>query len=271
MSFSSRSLPLMEFAKNSPSSAHAAEVKRTPVSEAHIQQATYSQKRYVTILPPKLRKQPSRPESKLPQAPLPQPSYLRNESRLPRPLSTNPPRAQSRYVAMLLELDKIPRRQNFYASLFTWLILAGYIVFPGTFTSLKTSNSVQEAANKTRAGKIIIDTVQNASLLWIAGACCLFGVVGIALLWKKWNRNYIWPTLLNAILGLVNTLINVYTAKDGNWSVTATITVTITSACAGISLILFLVYNNWLLYQVKKDHDAQMGNERGTDVPSRLA
>ncbi|OQU97174.1 hypothetical protein CLAIMM_03150 [Cladophialophora immunda] len=133
---------------------------------------------------------------------------------------------------MLLELDEIPRRHNFYASLFTWLILAGYIVFPGTFTSLKSSNSVQEAASKTHAGEIILDTVQNASLLWIAGACCLFGVVGIALLWKRWKRNYIWPTLLNAILGLVNSLINVYTAKDGNWSVTATITVTITSGGA---------------------------------------
>ncbi|KAK5188857.1 hypothetical protein LTR96_010861 [Exophiala xenobiotica] len=257
MSSSSRSLPLMEFPKNSPTSAPAAEVKQTPVSEAHMQQATYSQKRYVTILPPKLREQPSRPESKFPQA------------RLPRPLSTNPPRSQSRYVAMLLELDEIPRRHNFYAGLFTWLILAGYIVFPGTFTSLKSSNSVEEAASKTPAGKIILHTVQNASLLWVAGACCLFGVIGIALLWKRWKRNYIWPTLLNAILGLVNTLINVYTAKDGNWSVTATITVTITSACAGISLILFLVYNNWLLYEVKKDHDTQMGNERGTEASSR--
>ncbi|KAL2414641.1 hypothetical protein ABEF91_004826 [Exophiala dermatitidis] len=176
---------------------------------------------------------------------------------------------------MLLELDEIPRRHNFYASLLRWLILAGYIVFPGTFTSLKSSNSVQEAASETYAGKTILDSVQNASLLWIAGACCLFGVVGIALLWKRWKRNYIWlvnriflPALLNAILGLVNTLINVYTAKDGNWSVTATITVTITSACAGISLILFLVYNNWLLHQVKKDHDAQMGNEAGTEMSS---
>ncbi len=197
MSSSSRSLPLMEFPKNSPSSAPAVEVKRAPVSEAHTQQATYSQKRYVTILPPKLREQPSHLESKFPQAPLPLPSFQRNEARLPRPLSTNPPRSQSRYVTMLLELDEIPRRHNFYASLLTWLILAGYIVFPGTFTSLKSSNSVQAAASKTPAGKIILDTVQNASLLWIAGACCLFGVVGIALLWKRWKGNYIW--LVNRI------------------------------------------------------------------------
>lgn len=197
MSSSSLSLPLMEFSKNSPSSTPAAEMERTPVSEAHMQQATYSKKRYVTILPPKLREQSSHPESKFPQAPLPLPSFQRDEARLPRPLSTNPPRSQSRYVAMLLELDEIPRRHNFYASLFTWLILAGYIVFPGTFTSLQSSDSVQEEASKTPAGKIILHTVQNASLLWVAGACCLFGVVGIALLWKRWKRNYIW--LVNRI------------------------------------------------------------------------
>ena len=98
---------------------------------------------------------------------------------------------------MLLELDEIPRRHNLYASAFTWLILAGYIVFPGTFTSLRRSDSVQEAANRSHAGKVIFDTVQNASLLWVAGACCLFGVVGIALLWKRWKRNYIW--LVNRI------------------------------------------------------------------------
>lgn len=197
MSSSSISLPLMEFPKNSLSPAPAAEVKRTPASEEYTQQATYSQRRYVTVLPPKLREQPSRSDSKFPHAPLPLPSFQENKARLPRPLSTNPPRSQSRYVTMLLELDEIPRRHNFYASLLTWLILAGYIVFPGTFTSLKSSNSVQEAASETYAGKTILDSVQNASLLWIAGACCLFGVVGIALLWKRWKRNYIW--LVNRI------------------------------------------------------------------------
>ena len=68
------------------------------------------------------------------------------------------------------------------------------------------------------------------------------------------------PSLFNAVLGLVSTLINVYTAQDGDWSVSATITATMTGTCAGMSLVLFLVYNNWLLRQVKKDHETQSSN-----------
>jgi hypothetical protein len=49
----------------------------------------------------------------------------------------------------------------------------------------------------------------------------------------------------------------VYTAKNGNWSVTATITAIITGTCAAVNSILFLIYNNWLLYQVKKDHEIE--------------
>ncbi|PMD44646.1 hypothetical protein L207DRAFT_389875, partial [Hyaloscypha variabilis F] len=50
---------------------------------------------------------------------------------------------------------------NVRAILFSWLILARYVVFLGTFTSLKTlSNS---------SGKIIQDTIKNVnSLLLIA-------------------------------------------------------------------------------------------------------
>ncbi len=187
----------MEFPKQSLSLTPVPKVKGTAGSQEQVQQATYSQKRYVTVLDPKSTGQPSQPDSKLPTPPLPLRSLQRNEARLPRPLSTTPPRSQSRYMTMLLELDEIPRRHNFYASVYTWLILAGYIVFPGTFTSLKSSDSVQEAASRTQTGKVILDTVQNAPLLWVAGACCLFGVVGISSLWRRWKTNYIW--LVNRI------------------------------------------------------------------------
>jgi hypothetical protein len=55
----------------------------------------------------------------------------------------------------------------------------------------------------------------------------------------------------------MNTLINVYAAQHGEWSVTATVAAIVTGSCAEMSLVLFLVYNNWLLYQVKKDHKMQ--------------
>ena len=48
------------------------------------------------------------------------------------------------------------------------------------------------------------------------------------------------------------------------WSVTATITAAIIAVCFGISLMLFLVYNTWLLYRSKKEHDAEALNGDNT-------
>jgi hypothetical protein len=43
----------------------------------------------------------------------------------------------TRYMNMLLALDGIPRIHNMLAAFFTWILLAGFVLFPGTFTSLQ--------------------------------------------------------------------------------------------------------------------------------------
>ena len=43
----------------------------------------------------------------------------------------------TQYVNMLLALDDIPNLHNLLAAFFNWILLAGFILFPGTFTSLK--------------------------------------------------------------------------------------------------------------------------------------
>ena len=42
------------------------------------------------------------------------------------------PSIHTRYMEMLLHLDEIPRIYNILGSLFTWIILAGFLVVPGT-------------------------------------------------------------------------------------------------------------------------------------------
>jgi len=42
----------------------------------------------------------------------------------------------TQYVRMLLALDDIPTIHNFAVSFFNWIYLAGFVLFPGTFTSL---------------------------------------------------------------------------------------------------------------------------------------
>jgi len=102
------------------------------------------------------------------------------------------PSVQTHYMKMLLRLDEIPRLHKMLAGLFTWVLLAGYIVFPGTFTSLRNSKTVKDAANTGTSAKMLVNTVQNVPLLWLAAICCIMGVFGMGWLWWRWQENYIW-------------------------------------------------------------------------------
>jgi hypothetical protein len=100
---------------------------------------------------------------------------------------------QTRYMDMLLGLDTIPTLHKIYAALFTWLLLAGYIVFPATFTTLNDSSKVaQAAANGTEVERDVLNTVKNAPVLYIAVICCIIGAIGMIALWWRWKHNYIW-------------------------------------------------------------------------------
>lgn len=107
-----------------------------------------------------------------------------------RPSPAPIPPLSTPYINMLLELDSIPRAHNFLASVFTWLLLAGYIVLPGSFASLIKSPSIVNGAGI--AGKFVLKAAQGAPLLWIAGTCCLLGATGMLRLGWRWKSNYIW-------------------------------------------------------------------------------
>jgi hypothetical protein len=48
---------------------------------------------------------------------------------------------ETRYVRMIVESDEIPWKYNVLASAANWILLAGYLVVPGTFTSLQKSDT----------------------------------------------------------------------------------------------------------------------------------
>lgn len=109
------------------------------------------------------------------------------------------PSVQTRYMEMLLHLDKIPRLDNILASAFTWILLAGFLVVPGTFTTFKTSQVFKDASNADKNGveRDIVHSIANIGLLWVSGFLALVGAVGCFWLWFKWRRNYVW--LINKI------------------------------------------------------------------------
>lgn len=160
---------------------------------------------------------------------------------------------------MLLAMDTIPRLHNILASFFTWILLAGFLVFPGTFTSL------QSVDPNSKAASVILDSVNSIPLLVIAGVCTGLGAGGMVWLWWRWRGNFVWllnriflPGFLNSFAGLISTLISVYQQQDGDWSVTARVTAIVTGAIMVLTAFLFLIYNYCVLKRVKRSHKREM-------------
>jgi len=173
---------------------------------------------------------------------------------------------QTRYMSMLLALDTIPRMHNILISFFCWLLLAGFIIFPGTFTSLSSSFDGDPSIPGTQVASQIFHSIKNIQLLIIAGICCGIGAGGMLWLWWRWQANYVWllnriflPGCLNSLAGLISTLINVYSQQGGNWSITARVTAIVTGSIMVITGFLFGLYNFWILEKVKRRHGREWG------------
>ncbi|KAJ5544672.1 hypothetical protein N7461_006976 [Penicillium sp. DV-2018c] len=57
------------------------------------------------------------------------------------------------YTKMLKEEAQMDWRFNLCANAANWVLLAGYVIIPGTFTSLKRSSEVQDVLQKNEAGR----------------------------------------------------------------------------------------------------------------------
>ncbi|TVY31537.1 hypothetical protein LSUB1_G008749, partial [Lachnellula subtilissima] len=164
---------------------------------------------------------------------------------------------QTRYMAMLLALDTIPRLHNILASFFTWILLAGFVIFPGTFTSLQTLSPTSPALTSSTASHILSST-KHIPLLIIASTSSILGALGMLYLWFAHKDNPVWllnriflPGCLNSFAGFISTLVNVYSQQGGDWSVTARVTAAVTGACMAVMGVLFGVYEFWVLERVK--------------------
>lgn len=177
----------------------------------------------------------------------------------PKPLQRSDT-LHSRYVQMLLDVDAIPLLHSVLASFFVWLLLAGFLVFPGTFTSIQKSlESKQQFGDKTT--EIVLKSVKNVHLLVIAAVACGISVVGMVVLALRHLDNYVWmlnklimPGIANCLAGLISTLVGVYSQQHGVWSVTAKVTAIVEGACLGIAAGLFLFFEMFLLKRVKERH-----------------
>lgn len=169
---------------------------------------------------------------------------------------------QTPYVKMLLALDDIPQLFNLLGSFFTWILLAGFILFPGTFASWKDA-----PAGSTQSE--ILAIVNNVPLLVFAWLCTGVGGCGMIWLWWRWQNNYIWivnrifvPGLLNSFAGVISTLTNVYGSQGGVFSSSAKSTIIVTGSLTVICGILVLVYQFGLIRNLRLEHEREIGVEK---------
>ena len=113
----------------------------------------------------------------------------------PRPTSKNEkqlahqvPTVETPYMVMSVQAIEAPRLDNLLAAVFSWITLAGFIVLPGTFTSLETSDRLGNSIS----GKLVQEAAKNIPLLAFGIICCILGTIGSCFLWQKWRKNYIW-------------------------------------------------------------------------------
>ncbi|KAJ7471373.1 hypothetical protein B0H11DRAFT_1730205 [Mycena galericulata] len=184
----------------------------------------------------------------------------------------------TKYVNMLLALDGIPPLYNILANFFTWILLAGFVLFPGTFTNLQEKNTLGGV------GVAAVDVIKHVSLYVIAWVCTGIGAAGMGWLWYRWQANYIWlvnrifmPGFLNSLAGVLSALANILGSQSATLSISSKSTIIVTSSISGICGGLTAFYMFVLIRGLKKQHDAEVGKQRAgkhgegyTDLSKKL-
>ena len=181
---------------------------------------------------------------------------------------------RSRYAEMVFE--DVPRAHNLLSGLFTWILLAGFVVLPGTFASLESNSTTAGEFNK------VLHSIHHVSLcvhflstsvyssdvlsrLSIAFGCCAIGALGMLIFWWRWAHNYVWllnsifvPGMLNGLSGVVSTIAGIYGSQNGQYNSSSIATLAVTGGCTIICGFITLIYSHWKLGRVKRRHDDEM-------------
>jgi hypothetical protein len=129
----------------------------------------------------------------------------------------------------------------------------------------------------------------------IAWVCTGVGAIGMCYLWYRWQANYIWlvdrifmyvqdcqynyfdtnffvhmfllylitrPGLLNSLAGVISTLANVLGVHHATFSLSSKSTIIVTGGLACICGGLTAFYTFFLIRNVKKKHDEEIGKQR---------
>ncbi|KAI0292727.1 hypothetical protein BC826DRAFT_410326 [Russula brevipes] len=166
--------------------------------------------------------------------------------------------AKTKYTDMVFE--NVPLFHSILATFFTWLVRAGLIVLPNTFTTL-------EAIGDSATGEMELPAERNLPLLCVAYGCSGVGGIGMCILWWRWSHNYVWllrnifiPGVMSGVSGVISTVADIYGTENGSYSIASIAALAVTGACMVICGALSLLYMFWKLRLVKVDHDRRQRN-----------
>jgi hypothetical protein len=92
------------------------------------------------------------------------------------------------YSEMCISTIEMPMLLNLGALLSSWLTLAGFLVFPTSFTSL----GLGEELINNAPGALLKTNAENVPKPVAPIICCLLGFGGTCVLWRSRRNNYVW-------------------------------------------------------------------------------
>lgn len=87
-----------------------------------------------------------------------------------------------------MEADGVGWWWNVPTSLLGWITLAGFLVFPSTFTSLQESDSIGES----KGGRALQDAIKRIPLFGVAIGLCAIGIGGSFAMWYCHYGKKVW-------------------------------------------------------------------------------
>jgi len=171
-------------------------------------------------------------------------------------------------MGMVSSLDNVAIIHTTLAEFFTWILLAGFVVIPGTFVNPDTGKTVSGKSINLLKSKVL-GLTQHTDLFAVACACTAIGLIGMCCYWYKWRSNYIWlgrnifgPAARNSLAGVIATLSSVYGINNKlRFEGSSKLTLYITGGLTVICGVLHVFYK-CLLRNMKKEHYRVHGKRR---------
>ncbi|CAG8112184.1 unnamed protein product [Penicillium nalgiovense] len=152
---------------------------------------------------------------------------------------------ETTYARMFREEAQMDMCFSITVNAANWALLAGYLVIPGIFTSLQTSNQVERTLQTNEASRTVLHVIGIAALTWLMHFPKLRGNF-------PWLINKVFVPLPACCCRAVGHYHQCLYISRWDWSVMAIITTAVTGASLLSCAALLALYKLYKLERVRK-------------------